>query len=125
MTGTINILSDADVNIKSATKITLDAPNQKATTGKGHSESFTGHSFSMTGASESFTGSSVSFTNSSVSFTASSVSDGMFSISNTPFKLSKHDNHLEFVSGNKTLTSTLLSFKSDYSAFVSALTTIA
>ncbi|RTF03041.1 type VI secretion system Vgr family protein [Serratia marcescens] len=123
--GTINILSDADVNIKSATKITLDAPNQKATTGKGHSESFTGHSFSMTGASESFTGSSVSFTNSSVSFTASSVSMGMFSISNTPFKLSKHDNHLEFVSGNKTLTSTLLSLKSDYSAFVSALTTIA
>ncbi|MGN2498401.1 type VI secretion system Vgr family protein [Serratia bockelmannii] len=122
--GAINITSEADVTITSATKITLDAPSQKASTGlKGHSESLTGHSFSMTGASESFTGSSVSFTNSSVSFTASSVSMGMFSISNTPFKLSKHDNHLEFVSGNKTLTSTFLSLKSDYSAFASALTT--
>ncbi|MGN2500524.1 type VI secretion system Vgr family protein [Serratia marcescens] len=114
--GTINILSDADVNIKSATKITLDAPNQKATTGKGHSESFTGHSFSMTGASESFTGSSVSFTGSSVSFTGMSVSVGALGISNTPFKYKKHDNKVQFVSGSTTLNS-------NFSTIMSALTT--
>lgn len=115
--GSINILSDADVNIKSATKITLDAPNQKTSTGlKGHSESFTGHSFSMTGVSESFTGSSVSFTSSSASFTGMSVSMGAVGISNTPFRLKKHDNKVQFVSGSTTLNS-------NFASFTSALTT--
>ncbi|UOG70885.1 hypothetical protein MJ023_000609 [Serratia marcescens] len=117
MGGAINITSEADVTIKSATKITLDAPNQKATTGKGHSESYTGHSFSMTGESESFTGSSVSFTGSSVSFTGMSVSVGALGISNTPFKLKKHDNKVQFVSGSTTLNS-------NFSAIMSALTTL-
>ncbi|MEN4170960.1 type VI secretion system Vgr family protein [Serratia marcescens] len=110
--GAINILSDADVNIKSATKITLDAPNQKTTTGKGHTESYTGHAFSMTGESESFTGSSVSFTGSSVSFTGMSVSMGAVGISNTPFKLKKHDNKTQFVSGSSTLSSNFTSIMS-------------
>ncbi|WP_075685928.1 type VI secretion system Vgr family protein [Serratia marcescens] len=114
--GGIDITSNADVTIKSATNIKLDAPNQKVSTGKGHSESYTGTSYSMTGSSESFTGSSISFTGSSVSFTGMSVSMGAVGISNTAFKLKMHDNKYQFVSGSTTLNS-------NFSAVMSALMT--
>ncbi|TSB26106.1 hypothetical protein FOT43_21765 [Serratia marcescens] len=115
MAGAINILSDADVNIKSATKITLDAPNQKTTTGKGHSESYTGQSFSMTGISQSFTGQSISFTGVSVGLAALDVSAKTFTVSNSPFALKKYENKVQFVSGSTTLNG-------NFSAFVNALT---
>ncbi|HIF6626648.1 TPA: type VI secretion system Vgr family protein [Serratia marcescens] len=117
--GTINILSDAEVKIKSATKITLDAPNlKKTTTMKGNTESFTGQSFSMTGVSQTFTGQSFSMTGVSVGLGGLDVSAKTFTVSNTPFALKNYQNKVQFVSGTTTINSNI-------STLFSALITLA